>query len=432
MLLGYPPQESSPLGRGTSLVGRATACVRRAARRLVRRCTIFAADRGGNTTIIFAIAVIPIFGSVGAAVDYSRANNARTAMQAALDATALMISKQALDLKTDQVQAKARAYFNAMFNRPDIKSLKITFSLQTNAPGDFTVLADGAGKIDTAFVRLLGVKQMPIRTTAQVRWGFRTLEVALALDNTGSMAQKNKITELKSAVKLLLSTLKTNSKMPDDTKIAIIPFNTVVNIGASFKDKSWIAYGSGITSTNWSGCIADRDQPNDVRDTVPSGASSYYPAVSNCGSLAKIIPLTNDWGALEGMVDTMTPVGTTNVTIGAMWAWSALSTSEPFTEGKTVRPDVEKVIILLTDGLNTQNRFTTTASLIDARTEQVCANIKKAGIRMYVVRVIEGNTALLQGCATSPSMYYDVQVSSQLKDVFASIASSLTGARLAK
>jgi hypothetical protein len=49
-------------------------------------------------------------------------------------------------------------------------------------------------------------------------------------------------------VKLLLSTLKTNSKTPDDTKVAIIPFNTVVNIGTTYKDKLWVAYGSGITS----------------------------------------------------------------------------------------------------------------------------------------------------------------------------------------
>jgi Flp pilus assembly protein TadG len=378
-----------------------------AAKGVRRRARVFLADTRGNTTVIFALAVIPIFGSVGAAVDYSRANNARTAMQSALDATALMISKQALDLQTAQVQTKARAYFDAMFNRPDIKGLKITFALQTNAPGDFTVLADGSGKIDTAFVKLLGVKQMPIRTTAQVRWGFRNLEVALALDNTGSMAQKNKIVELKAAVKLLLATLKTNSKVPDDTKIAIIPFNTVVNIGTAFKDKPWVAYGSGITSANWTGCVADRDQPNDV-------------------------PLTNDWTALEGMVDTMTPAGTTNVTIGAMWAWSALTSNEPWTDGRPVRPDVEKVIILLTDGLNTQNRFTTTPSAIDARTAAVCANIKAASIRMYVVRVIEGNATLLSGCATAANMYYDVQVSSQLKDVFASIAASLTGARLSK
>lgn len=400
--------------------------------RLRRRAHALRADRSGNTTVIFALAVIPIFGSVGAAVDYSRANNARTAMQAALDATALMISKQALDLKTAQVQTKARAYFDAMFNRPDIKGLKVTFSLQTNAPGDFTVLADGSGKIDTSFVKLLGVQQMPIRTTAQVRWGFRTLEVALALDNTGSMAQKNKITELKAAVKLLLATLKTNSKTPDDTKIAIIPFNTVVNIGTTFKDKPWVAYGSGITSASWAGCVADRDQPNDVKDTTPTGASSYYPAATCGGALAQAVPLTSDWTALEGMVDIMTPAGTTNVTIGAMWAWSALTANEPWTDAKPVRPDVEKVIILLTDGLNTQNRFTTVPSQIDARTAAVCDNIKKANIRMYVVRVIEGNAALLQGCASAPNMYYDVQVSSQLKDVFASIAASLSGARLSK
>jgi Flp pilus assembly protein TadG len=401
------------------------------ARAVNRRTRAFRTDTHGNTTVIFALAVIPIFGSVGAAVDYSRANNARTAMQAALDATALMISKQALDLKTAQVQSKARAYFDAMFNRPDVKGLTVTFSLQVNGPGDFTVLADGSGKIDTAFVRLLGVPQMPLKTTAQVRWGFRTLEVALALDNTGSMAQKNKITELKAGVRLLLTTLKTNSKTPDDTKVAIIPFNTVVNIGTSFKDKPWIAYGSGITSANWNGCVADRDQPNDVKDTTPTGASTNFPAAT-CGTLAQAIPLTSDWTALEGMVDTMTPVGTTNVTIGAMWAWSALTSNEPFTEGKPVRPDVDKVIILLTDGLNTQNRFTTVPSQIDARTAAVCANIKKANIKMFVVRVIEGNAALLSGCATAPNMYYDVQVASQLKDVFASIAASLSGARLSK
>ena len=48
-----------------------------------------------------------------------------------------------------------------------------------------------------------------------------------------------------------------------------------------------------------------------------------------------------------------------------------------------MRPDVEKVIILLTDGLNTQNRFTTVPSQIDARTAAVCANIKVANIKMY-------------------------------------------------
>src|ERR1700742_1830576 len=146
---------------------------------LRRRAAALWPDRAGNTTVIFALAVVPIFGSVGAAIDYSRANSARTAMQAALDATALMISKEALDLQSAQVQTKAKSYFMALFNHPEIKSLNVSFSLQTNAPGDFTVIASGAGAMDTSFVRLIGVSKMGIKTASQVRWGFRTLEVAL-------------------------------------------------------------------------------------------------------------------------------------------------------------------------------------------------------------------------------------------------------------
>ena len=423
----HPPAEA-PRGAGQRCATSAAAALRA----LFRQVAALRAARAGNTTVLFALAVVPIFGSVGAAVDYSRANNARTAMQAALDATALMISKDALDLSSTQVQTKARSYFLAMFNHPEIKAVKVSFSLQTNAPGDFTVIANGAGMMDTSFVRLFGVPQMGIKTAAQVHWGYRTLEVALALDNTGSMAQKNKLVELKAAVKLLLATLKTNSKSPDDTKIAVIPFNTVVNIGTSYKDMPWLSYDSTVTTANWNGCVADRDQPYDVKDTAPTGATPLqYPAAS-CSTLAQAIPLTNDWTALNAMVDTMTPVGTTNVTIGAMWAWSALTSNEPFTQAKPPRSDVDKVIILLTDGLNTQNHFTTVPSQIDARTSQVCANIKAAGIKMYVVRVIEGNATLLQGCASAPNMYYDVQVASQLTDVFASIAASLSASRLSK
>ena len=128
----------------------------------------------------------------------------------------------------------------------------------------------------------------------------------------------------------------------------------------------------------------------------------------------------------------MTPTGNTNVTIGMAWAWAALTSNEPFTQAQPVKPDVEKVMILLTDGLNTANRFTTVPSQIDARTAAVCDNIKQSGIRLFTVRVIEGNLPLLQGCASATNMFYDVQVASDLTNVFGSIAATLSGARLSK
>jgi len=396
-----------------------------------RNATAFGAARGGNVAIIFALALIPVFGGVGVAVDYSRANNARTELQAALDVTALMISREALDIKSGQVQKKARTYFKAQFDRPDIKGVNPTFALQNNGPGDFTIVAEATGYIDATIAQVLGKKTIDLRVTSQVRWGFKSLELALALDNTGSMSAKNKMVELKSAVKLLFSILKKNSKMPDDTKISVIPFSTVVNVGTEFADAPWIAYDAKITKANWAGCVADRDQPNDVRDTAPVGGATLFP-VADCGSLAKTLPLTSDWTVLEGMVDGMTPSGMTNVTIGMMWGWHALTQSEPLTQAQAVKGDVEKVLILLTDGLNTANRFTTNPSQIDKRTETVCDNVKKAKIRVFTVRVIEGNVDLLRNCATASNMFYDVQVASELKDVFTSIAASLSGVRLAK
>ncbi|HEU0148553.1 MAG TPA: pilus assembly protein TadG-related protein, partial [Bradyrhizobium sp.] len=50
--------------------------LRRAARR-------FSRDDGGNIAVLFGIALVPILTFVGAAVDYSRANAARSSMQAA-------------------------------------------------------------------------------------------------------------------------------------------------------------------------------------------------------------------------------------------------------------------------------------------------------------------------------------------------------------
>jgi hypothetical protein len=128
----------------------------------------------------------------------------------------------------------------------------------------------------------------------------------------------------------------------------------------------------------------------------------------------------------------MTPTGNTNVTIGAAWGWHALTSNDPLPSAAEPAPDLDKVLILLTDGTNTQNRWTGNSSDIDARTKAVCANIKSANIKIYTVRVIDGNADLLQNCATKSDMYYDVQNASALNAVFSTIATNLANLRLSK
>jgi hypothetical protein len=128
--------------------------------------------------------------------------------------------------------------------------------------------------------------------------------------------------------------------------------------------------------------------------------------------------------------------GATNVTIGLVWAWHSLTPNTPYTEGASPVSDLDKVIVVLTDGENTKNRWWGNGydhdARIDGRTSLACTNIKAAGVKIYTIRVIEGNAALLQQCATNPSMYYDVQQASQLDAVFKSIAEKLANLRLSK
>ncbi len=90
----------------------------------------------------------------------------------------------------------------------------------------------------------------------------------------------------------------------------------------------------------------------------------------------------------------MVATGNTNVTIGMVWGWHALTKSEPLTDASDPKNDLDKVVILLTDGDNTENRFSTSRNPIDARTRLACSNAKAAGIKIYTVRVIDGNADL--------------------------------------
>jgi hypothetical protein len=88
--------------------------------------------------------------------------------------------------------------------------------------------------------------------------------------------------------------------------------------------------------------------------------------------------------------------------------------------------------VLLTDGTNTQNRWSTSESAIDARTSLACTNAKAANIKIYTVRVIDGNASLLKACASKTSRYYEVSQASELNAVFSSIAQNLARLRIAR
>jgi Flp pilus assembly protein TadG len=413
-------------------------------------------DARGNYAVIFALTLIPILVAIGGAIDLSQAYIVQQRMTRALDAAGLAIGGQS-GLTTAQIQTLAQSYFNA--NYPATK---------IGVPGTVSVATSGnlvnlsvTGTMPTSIMSVVGINTLNIKASSQITKMGKKLEVALVLDNTGSMAQNSKLTTLQTAAKNLIATVSAAAVNPGDVQIAVVPFTTDVNVGSSYSGAAWLKWTwnlqtqtcktkNGVTTctpnttttskSGWGGCVADRDQNNDVSVTVPtaSDVTTLYPADSNNSdnnycSLQPLYPLTTNWTALNSEINSMTAGGNTNTTIGLVWGWQMLT--QGATLSNAAAPDstkLNKVVVFLTDGDNTQNRFTSTQSDIDARTTLVCTAMKAAGIQIYTIIVMNGPSTLLQNCATSPSMYYNVTAASQLTTVFNSIAQALSNLRISQ
>lgn len=409
-------------------------------------------SRAGNVAIIFGIAVVPIVGAMGAAVDYSTANSNRTSMQKALDSTALALAKL-MPLSQAQLDARGWEIFSANLGHLKVTMPQSGLKITTPIVGKIHLVA--TGNYTPQMSSFIGVKPFPVVATSEVQWGMKKLELALALDNTGSMDSNNKMTELKKAAKNLLTTLQKSVMKPGDVKVSIIPFHKEVRVDTSVftysgswlkwddwdndnQDCTWVGGWNGHWNCTtkhkktWNGCIADRDQNYDASDDSPNGNAKKFPARQCSYSLATMMPLSYDWTALANKIDAMQPDGNTNVSIGLAWAWHSLTPGDPLTEAAAASNDLSKYIILMTDGENTQNRWTSNSTSIDNRTAATCTAVKAAGIKIYTIRVIDGNATLLRNCASDPSMYFDVQNASQLTSVFNSIGATLAQLHLSQ
>jgi len=133
----------------------------------------FLSNARGNVAPIFAIAVIPTIGLTGMAVDYSRANSVKVAVQAALDATALALAKSAPGLSQnstpgdDQLSKKADQYFRALFSHPEATIDTLTATYTANSGTQLLITANG--RLPTTFTQFMGFNTIDIGSSATIK-----------------------------------------------------------------------------------------------------------------------------------------------------------------------------------------------------------------------------------------------------------------------
>jgi len=323
---------------------------------------------------------------------------------------------------------------------------------------------------------------------------------SMAQGGTSSNGHTSKMDALKTASHNFLSQLQTAAgSNADNVYVSIIPFSKDVNVGSSNNAESWLYWDDGVTTadnywdalngscnrtgsafttrskclavnvcsrsqyttqsdctshngtwyptagtwthaahTTWNGCVTDRDQNFDTNNAAPVAGGTLYPTEQYGSCPTSLIQLSNNWTNLSAKVDAMQPAGNTNQAIGLQMGWQSL-TASPFTV-PAIDPNYQykQVIILLTDGLNTQDRWYTNASSIDARQQTTCDNIKNAGITIYTVQVNTGNdptSTLLQNCASNTpgtlDHFFLLTSPEQIVATFNQIGTAISDLRLA-
>jgi Flp pilus assembly protein TadG len=225
-----------------------------------------------------------------------------------------------------------------------------------------------------------------------------------------------------------------------------------------------------LSRKSWSGCTTDRGPLPPVKP--PSGGNAYdqtlrppslsddtsrYPPEDKVTCPPAMMALSYKWSAMKTLVDGLGTNGSTNQPIGLVWGWLSLVGGGPFTAPpKDAAYQYVDAIILLSDGLNTQNRWdgngSSTSTAVDARMRDssgngTCANINAANINLYTIQVNTGGdptSTLLRNCAGTaptetvarrfpdPSKFSLLTSADQIITTFDKIGTELTKLRIAR
>lgn len=249
-------------------------------------CGKWFSHTGGNVALIFALALLPILAAAGSAVDITRALQVKARLNSALDAAGLAAGKK-IDSDDAVIIETAQAYFDA--NYP-AEALGVPGALQVNIT-DNSITLSASAAVNTTIMRLVGFDEINVSSSSEISRAITGLEIALALDNTGSMSG-TKLSDLKTASHELIDILFGDGTSSEHLKISLVPFAAGVNVGTEFDTAMldmagtssihsenftagtslWTLYDN-LTNRDWPGCVMERPGGLDEVDTPPTAGN---------------------------------------------------------------------------------------------------------------------------------------------------------------
>ena len=268
----------------------------------------FARRRDGNVALLFGLLALPLLGFTGAAIDYGFATYLETKLQAATDATALALCQTPMATTNAALQTQASTMMTGYMGAIGLAVDPLTV---TANPRQITLTTHVVSPV--FFGRITGVTAPRPGGSARCATPIpKTFEIALVLDNTGSMAAssggQSKLQAVQTAATNFVDYVYTNSAFATGTKISIVPFAAAVAVDpVAYRYATWIdqnaksayhwpnvsspgsagftnrfgifaALQSAYSGWGWAGCLETLPYPLNVQDGAPtsSNLNSYY------------------------------------------------------------------------------------------------------------------------------------------------------------
>jgi Flp pilus assembly protein TadG len=396
-------------------------------------------NEDGSTVTFLAAAIVPLVAFSGLSIDTARGYLVKQRLAYAIEAAALAAAKADPGSTSDEIEALGNKYFNANFpsGTMGIAAPEVTYTISANKR-EITVAAKA--DMPTALMTVVGINDVTVGSEATAQRQSKGLELAIALDNTGSMG--GYIDDLQDAAHLLLDTLYGESDTVENLWVALLPFDARVNL--STYRNSIFDFSVSWSTRNYVCANARTTSPYTIDDTAPTStnSSTLFTSRFNLGSgceATKALALTAEKSTLDDKIDDMSANGNTRIDEAAEWAFRMLS---PNWRGLWGDPDLpldyntalmDKAVIIMTDGKNEpRNDDDADAATANTRLSDTCTAMKDKNIIVYTIQYRTSDsttTNLLRNCATS-SAYYFYAGSDDLSAVFTEIANQLSNLRL--
>ncbi len=193
-----------------------------------------AKDQRGAVMLIVGLAIIPLFAVIGLAIDTGRGYMLKSKLSYAIDAAGLAGGRS---FDTNLREQDIMMYFDANFPAGYMSSELlpgnpvVTIDDQQN-----TITIQTSATMPTAFMGVVGVHEMTVSARTVIKRELRGMELALVMDNTGSMRGNGGMAAMKPAATELVNILFGDRETVPNFWVSVVPFVATVNIGPEHTD----------------------------------------------------------------------------------------------------------------------------------------------------------------------------------------------------